>query len=150
MPPKTSSTLDLPLLLDTHIWIWALELREREIPSAVLRTIDFASRHGHVLVSAISLWEVAMLAEKRRITLSAEPFAWIETAIGASGMRVVELTPRIAVESTRLPGKPHGDPADLILMATARSIGARLVTRDRRILTYAEREQALAVLDARH
>ncbi|MEO7217723.1 MAG: PIN domain-containing protein, partial [Gemmatimonadaceae bacterium] len=64
------------------------------------------------------------------------------------GVRVIELTPRIAVGSTRLPGKPHADPADRILIATARDTGARLVTCDKRILQYAESTRALAVLDA--
>ncbi len=144
-----SDALNLPLLLDTHIWVWAWEQREDEMSSRVLEAIDIASQHGLLLVSAISMWEIAMLVEKGRITLSSEPFQWIERAITAPGVQVVGLTPDIAVGSTRLPGKPHGDPADRILMATARSVGARLVTRDQRILSYAENTGTLAVLDAR-
>ncbi len=145
----TSDVLNLPLLLDTHIWVWAWEQRENEMSSRALETVDAGSRHGILLVSAISMWEVAMLAEKQRITLSTEPLTWISRAMRAPGVRVAELTPDIAVGSTRLPGKPHGDPADRLIMATARSIGARLVTRDRQILSYAERTGAFAVLDAR-
>ena len=143
-----SKAPDLPLLLDTHVWIWAAEQREEELSSRMLKLIDSASQRGTVLVSAISMWEIAMLAERNRIALSVEPLQWIERAANVPGVRVIELTPRIAVGSTRLPGNPHADPADRILMATARDIGARLVTRDRRILQYAESTLALAVLDA--
>ncbi len=144
----TSSASDLPLLLDTHIWIWAAEQREDELSSRILKLIDSASRDDVVLISAISMWEVAMLAERNRIALSAEPLQWIEKAANVPGVQIVELTPRIAVGSTRLPGNPHADPADRILMATARDTGARLVTCDKRILRYAESTRALAVLDA--
>lgn len=144
-----SDELNRPLLLDTHIWVWAWEQRESEMSPRTLEIIDMASRSDFLVVSAISMWEIAMLVEKNRITLSKEPLQWIEEAIKAPGVQVVGLTPAIAVGSTLLPGKPHGDPADRILMATARSVGARLVTRDRQILSYAERTGALAVLDAR-
>ncbi|MEO7041157.1 MAG: type II toxin-antitoxin system VapC family toxin [Gemmatimonadaceae bacterium] len=143
-----SKAPDLPLLLDTHVWIWAAEQREEELSPRMLKLIDSASQRGPVFISAISMWEIAMLAERNRIVLSAEPLQWIERAANVPGVRVIELTPRIAVGSTRLPGSPHADPADRILMATARDIGARLVTRDRRILQYAESTRALAVLDA--
>ncbi len=143
----TSKASDLPLLLDTHVWIWAAEQREDELPSRVLRLIDAASRRNMVLISAISMWEIAMLVERNRIALSAEPLQWIERASSVPGIEVVGLTPRIAVGSTRLPGNPHADPADRILMATARDTGARLVTRDRQIVRYAETTRALAVLD---
>ena len=143
-----SSAYDLPLLLDTHVWIWAAEQRENELSSRILKLIDAASRDGRVLISAISMWEIAMLAERNRIALSAEPLQWIEKAANIPGVEIIELTPRIAVGSTRLPGNPHADPADRILMATARDAGARLVTRDKLILRYAESTRALAVLDA--
>ncbi len=143
----TSKASDLPLLLDTHVWIWAAEQREDELSSRVLRLIDAASRRNMVLISAISMWEIAMLVERNRIALSAEPLQWIERASSVPGVEVVGLTPRIAVGSTRLPGNPHADPADRILMATARDTGARLVTRDRQIVRYAETTRSLAVLD---
>lgn len=143
-----SSSHDLPLLLDTHVWIWAAEQRENELSSRLLKLIDAASRDGRVLISAISMWEIAMLVERNRIALSAEPLKWIEKAVSIPGVGIIGLTPRIAVGSTRLPGNPHADPADRILMATARDAGARLVTRDKLILQYAESTRALAVLDA--
>lgn len=145
----TSNTPDLPLLLDTHLWIWTMEKQASEVPPLVVQMIREASKHERLFISVISMWEVAMLAAKNRITLSSEPLTWIEIAVKGPGTRVIGITPRIAVDSTRLPGNPHGDPSDRILMATARDIGARLVTRDRQILSYAEREHSVAVLDAR-
>jgi PIN domain nuclease of toxin-antitoxin system len=73
---------------------------------------------------------------------------WVEAGLKAPGVHFVPMSPHIAIGSTRLPDEPHGDPADRILMATARAVGARLVTCDRSILDYAARGH-LAVLDAR-
>ncbi len=77
-----------------------------------------------------------MLEAKGRIRLSKDCLAWVQEALSAPGTSLVPLTPEIAVESSRLPGKFHGDPADRILVATARLLGATLLTRDERILAY--------------
>jgi len=135
------------LLLDTHVWLWLVDGVERELSSSALRHLSRASREGRILVSVISVWEVAMLVRKHRLRLVLQVDEWVDRALRAPGVRLAELTPRIAIESTRLPASPHGDPADRILIATARLQGARLVTRDAGILGYAERG-GLAVLDA--
>lgn len=136
------------LLLDTHVWLWAVEGAEQELSAEAVEEIEEASRRGDVLVSAISVWEVAMLEAGERIRLSRTVEEWVEAALRGPGVRLLGLSPRIAVESTRLPGTPHGDPADRILMAGARSRDARLVTCDEAIIAYAE-EGYLNVLDAR-
>ena len=136
-----------PLLLDTHIWLRYQGI-SGDLRPAALPHLDQAAAAGLIYVSVISIWEIAMLTERGRIVLSVDSLQWIETAASVPGVRVIELTPRIAVGSAHLPGNPHADPADRILMATARDAGARLVTRDRRILQYAESTRALAVLDA--
>jgi hypothetical protein len=82
-------------------------------------------------------WEVAMLEAKGRISLSRPVEDWVRSALRAPGTRLLPLTPEIAIESTRLPGSAHGDPADRILIASARVSGGRLATRDRGILDYA-------------
>jgi PIN domain nuclease of toxin-antitoxin system len=123
------------LLLDTHVWIWLL-CDEGEMKPSAVRALEEAARRGLVRVSAISVWEVAMLEAKGRIRLAKECLAWIDEALRAPGIALVPLTPEIAVESSRLPGGFHGDPADRILVATARRLGATLVTRDERILVY--------------
>jgi PIN domain nuclease of toxin-antitoxin system len=137
-----------PILLDTHVWIWVVEgSRDRLSPEAVTR-IQEASGAGEVLVSAISVWEVSMLASAGRISLARSLDDWVKAALRAPGVRFLELTPEIARESTRLPEGPGGDPADRILMAGARVTGAVLATADRRIVSYGKRGH-LAVMDVR-
>lgn len=89
-----------------------------------------------------------MLEARGRLALSRPVEDWVEDGLTAPGTQLLDLTPEIAMESTRLPGKPVGDPADRILIASARVIGARLVTRDRRIREYA-RDGHLSVVDAK-
>ena len=144
MPEAPSS----PLLLDTHVWVWTMEGDRTALSAPAVEEIEAASRAGGLLVAAISVWEVSMLEAKGRISLSIPLDTWIQAALRAPGSRLLDLTPRIAVESTRLPADPPGDPADRILMAGARVESARFVTCDRRILEYAGRGH-LAVLDAR-
>jgi len=123
------------LLLDTHVWLWLMSGDGGMKPSAV-RAMDEAASHGLIRVSAISVWEVAMLEAKGRIRLAKDCLAWVNEALRAPGIALVPLTPEVAVESSRLPGTFHGDPADRILVATARREGAVLLTRDEKILAY--------------
>jgi PIN domain nuclease of toxin-antitoxin system len=87
-------------------------------------------------VSIISCWEIAKLVEYNRLDLPSPVEKWLEQALRYPGIRLLELTPRIAVESTRLPGAFHRDPADQLIVATARIYGIPLATVDRKILTY--------------
>jgi PIN domain nuclease of toxin-antitoxin system len=123
------------LLLDTHVWLWLVGGAE-PLKRSVLSAVEGAARRGRIRVSAISVWEVAMLDAKGRIRLSKDCLAWVQEALSAPGTSLVPLTPEIAVESSRLPGEFHGGPADRILVATARLLGATLLTRDERILAY--------------
>lgn len=136
-----------PLLLDTHVWIWVMEGAGREIGPVAHAAVEEAGADGRVLVSAISVWEVAMLAAKGRIRFSMDVSEWVRRALNAPGVHFTGLTPDVAVDSSRLPEPIHGDPADLILIATARRTGATLVTRDHKIVDYG-RKGLLAVLDA--
>lgn len=106
------------------------------LSAPAIEAIERAARGGVVRVSAISVWEVAMLEAKGRINLARPVDDWVHAALHAPGLRLLPLSPEIAIESTRLPGTPHGDPADRILMASARHLGARLATCDRGILDY--------------
>ena len=76
-----------------------------------------------------------MLVEKRRIGLEMDCLDWVEEALG-NGINLLPLTPRIAIQSTRLPENSHGDPADRILIATAHEYHAILVTHDQKLLNY--------------
>lgn len=135
-----------PLLLDTHVWLWVAQGARAELSAGALDEIEAASRRGDVLVSAISVWEVAMLESKGRISLSRPVEDWAAAALRAPGTRLLELSPEIAIQSTRLPGAVHSDPADRILLASARVAGGRLATRDRGIVAYG-RAGHVGVLD---
>ena len=89
---------------------------QEELGRRVRTEVDRASRDGRILVSAISVWEVAMLEALDRIGLSRPVEEWVRSALRAPGVRLLPLTPEIAVESTRLPDAPPGDPADRILV----------------------------------
>ncbi len=137
-----------PLVLDTHVWIWMVEGRRGALSETAVEMIEHAGRRGAVRVSAISVWEVAMLEARGRISLSRPIEEWVRAALRAPGIRLLPLSPEVAIASTRLPGDPRGDPADRVLVASARVTGGRLATCDQEILDYS-REGGLAVLDAR-
>lgn len=136
-----------PLLLDTHVWIWVMEGEVSELAPSVVQAIEAASEAGAIRIAAITVWEVAMLAAKGRLRLTMEIDEWIDRALTAPGTQLVELTPEIAVDSTRLPGDAAGDPVDRILIATARRTASRLVTRDQKMLACGALGY-LAVMDA--
>ncbi len=125
------------LILDTHVWIWLVNGDKKLESSKALLQIERASKNSSLLVSAISVWEVAMLEAKGKINFPVSCMDWIEQALLAPGIVLGPLLPKIAVESTRLPGNFHGDPADRIIVATARNMKAALVTDDLKIKEYA-------------
>lgn len=133
-----------PLLLDTHIWIWLVE-GHRTLRSNARTAIGEAASAGGLRIAAITLWEVALLSSRRRIVIEAPIRDWLDRALAGSGVVLESLTPGVAVESCSLPGRFHRDPADQIIVATARLTGAALMTRDRRILDYAAQGHLTAI-----
>jgi PIN domain nuclease of toxin-antitoxin system len=121
------------VLLDTHAVLWldsgAPMTRES------IAAIDDAAGRGEVLVSAVSAWEIGLLVRKRRIRLDLEPLPWFERFLGLPGVRLTPLGVAAAIASSFL---FHGDPADRLLVATARTLPATLITRDAKILSYSE------------
>ena len=148
MPKARSAAGRGPFVLDTHVWIWVLEGVKKELSTATVNLIEEAGGNAGLGVCAISVWEVAMLEARGRIRLALPATEWVRAALRAPGVRLVELTPEIAVDSARLPGEVHGDPADRVLIASARATGARLATRDEWTLAYGAAGH-VAVLDAR-
>lgn len=122
------------IVLDTHAWVWWVH-GDRRLTETQARVIEEAES-GVVGVSAISCWEVAKLVERGRMVLSRPLEEWFGLALGYPGVRVLELSPEVAVASTRLPGGFHRDPADQIIVATARVRGWPLVTSDEKMLSY--------------
>jgi PIN domain nuclease of toxin-antitoxin system len=101
--------------------------------------LNRAGWEGRIAVSEITPWEIGLLVSKGRLQLGADVMQWIRVALAKPGVRLVPLEPEIAVESTRLPFEMHADPADRILVATARHLGATLVTADGALLEMARR-----------
>jgi PIN domain nuclease of toxin-antitoxin system len=124
------------LLLDTHTLVWLLR-GNLSMGMAARGAIHLAEQRYRVLISAITPWEIALLVSKNRLKLDADVLDWVRNALAKPGVRLVPLEPDIAVASTRLPFDIHADPADRILVATARHLGATLVTADKALLEIA-------------
>ena len=135
------------IVIDTHVLVWAMQDDPKLGPLA-RSSLETAAASEALGVSAITPWEIALLAERGRLILSREAGLWIELALGRSGVTLLALTPAIAVDSVRLPAPFHADPADRIIVATARNFGAPLLTADRAILDYG-RTGHVSVQDAR-
>lgn len=125
------------LLLDTHVWIW-LNNGSSELKPAAIREIDRAAENGELFISAISVWEIATLVSKKRILLRTAIQEWIDQALSQPGVELIPLLPAIAVESTALPDGLNADPADRIIVATARIRSLTLMTRDDNMKHYAK------------
>ncbi len=118
------------LLLDTHIWLWALLEPERLAP-AVAEALE--DEGNELWLSPISAWELIVLVEKGRVVLDREPVRWISDVSSAVPLRDAVLTRDVAIESRRL-HLPHADPADRFIAATASLFDLTLVTADDRLL----------------
>lgn len=120
-------------LLDTHVLIWWLQ-GDGPLSSAQQRVLDAADRDSPLRVSDISLWEIATLHSLNRIRLTLPLRDWLEKATAPPLVRRHGISPAIAAEADALPDSFHRDPADRILVATARILGATLLTQDRHIV----------------
>jgi PIN domain nuclease of toxin-antitoxin system len=122
------------ILLDTHIWVWWVSQRDRLSP--VHRDLLENGADRVFGVSIISCWEVAKLVEYERLRLDRPVGVWLANALAEPGISLLPLDPRIAVESTQLPEPFHRDPADQLIVATARVLECALMTEDSRIAVY--------------
>ena len=125
-----------PILLDTHAALWLPD--QGKLTATAEEELRRAQRDSiAVFVSPITAWEVGMLVARGRVALPAPPGPWLDGLV-QSGLAWAPLPPSILIASSFLPGRIHGDPADRVLAATARAYDLRLMTRDKRLLTYAE------------
>lgn len=124
------------IVLDTHAFVWWAsgnhELMSPPALSAINREID----SGQLIVSSISCWELAMLVARDRISLSMDVAQWLKVVAQIDAVRFVPVDNEIAVKSVELPGDFHKDPADRIIVATARHFGAPVVSADEKIREY--------------
>jgi PIN domain nuclease of toxin-antitoxin system len=122
------------IVLDTHVWLWWLN-----------GSPNLSARHGQLLkeheseglvVSAISCWGIGYKSAVGRLELGLPAREWIEQALAKPNIIVHPVTHQIALDAALLPGDLHGDPADRLIVATARSLACPLATADRKLLTY--------------
>ena len=115
------------IILDTHVLIW-LKTDSNQIPPSILKMID---RESEVGIPSISLWEVAMLLQKKRIDLEMPIYDWFEEILDKQKFRLLPLSLEVAIQSGTL--DMHGDPADRLIVASALIYRSPLVTADRLI-----------------
>jgi PIN domain nuclease of toxin-antitoxin system len=122
------------IVLDTHIWVWWVH-DAPDLPAAYRAEVERREAEG-LGISAISCWEVAKLVQLGRLNLAFPLEVWFSRALAEPGIQLLPLTPHIAVESTRLEPPFHRNPADQIIVGTARVYGCPLVMVDERIRAY--------------
>ena len=123
------------VVLDTHAWVWFVSNLELLFKRAK-KVTDIAINAGEIFVSSISAWGIALLVEKGRLKLTLDVTDWISKSERLPFFRFIPVDNSIAIKAVNLPQPLHNDPADRIIIATAKAIGAPLVTKDEKILKY--------------
>lgn len=124
------------IVLDTHTLVWWLSGQDDLLSDLAIGAINAEMPGGEILVSSVSAWEIATLVSKGRLALTMDVTSWLDTAAEIEVLRFVPVDNELAVKSTELPGEFHKDPADRIIVATARKFAAQLVTADEKIRNY--------------
>jgi PIN domain nuclease of toxin-antitoxin system len=135
------------LLLDSHVWVWAVT-GDAELGRKTKALIRDGARRGAVAVSGISFWELAVKAGKGRLEFSPDVRGWFAEASRVPGLGVIDVDRDLMLRATSLDWS-HSDPADRMLVATAIFHQLELVTADRVILEYARKSRALTAVDAK-
>ena len=125
----------MPTLLDTHAWLWWVS-EDTRLSKGAKSAIAKAQGDDDLCLSLISIWEIAKKVEKKQLVLDRPLTQWLDSATAMSGLHMFELTRPVLVEACQLPDGFHGDPADQLIVATARHHGAVLITKDERIRKY--------------
>lgn len=123
------------IVLDTHVLLWWVsnpDQLSRKARSTIERTIA----DGSIYISSISAWEIAMLVERKRLSLTMDVKDWITRCEAIPYIKFVPVTNSIAIKAVQLTGDIHNDPADRIIAATAISMGVALVTMDQKLRNY--------------
>lgn len=124
------------ILLDTHIFLWLMNGDLKLSKKNIERIESSINSESRICISGISVWEIAMLEKKGRITFSQPINKWIEHAIELSSVKIIELSTDILLDSCHLPGEFQSDPADRMIVATSRVHNIPLITQDEKILNY--------------
>ena len=123
------------IVLDTHVWLWWLHDPARLSPTAA-KFIEQEQESGAVILSSISIWEVAVKVQSGKLVIPMDISQWYELAKSYPATVIEPLSPVDAIASTQLPGDFHKDPADRMIISLARRLAVPLITCDRKILDY--------------
>ena len=123
------------IVLDTHVWVWFTSNPEL-LSKAAKKAIDASMGQKGIFISSISAWEIALLVAKKRLKLTIDVTDWITKSERLPFLQFVPVDNSVAVKSVNLPQPLHKDPADRIIIATAITIGAPVVTKDKKLLDY--------------
>ncbi len=123
------------IVLDTHTLVWWVT-GDATLSKKAKAVIEREQDDGEIIVSAISAWEITMLVEKERLVLSMDVSSWLATIAKIEGVKFLPVDVEIASKSVVLPGEFHKDPADRMIVATARKLAAPVVTKDEKIRSY--------------
>ncbi|NRB56587.1 MAG: type II toxin-antitoxin system VapC family toxin [Salinicola sp.] len=125
------------IVLDTHALLWWVN-EDPQLSGNALAAInhELQAEAGGILISAITAWEIALLVDKGRLTLSMSVDDWLDTVAEIDGIKFVDIDVATALASTRLPGVFHKDPADRMIVSLARHFNVALVTADGKIISY--------------
>ena len=123
------------ILLDTNAFLWWLSSHEK-LSNPVQKAINLESKNQKLLVSSISIWEISLLVNKNRLSIGRPLEEWVTGLKDLEEIEFIPIDNSIAYKSTCLPGKFHADPADRLVVATARHLGATLITSDKLIRKY--------------
>jgi PIN domain nuclease of toxin-antitoxin system len=137
------------LLLDTHVLVWSVEGDDRRIGRQARRLIARAEDGAAVVVSPVTLFEITALYVSGRLRLARPVERWIRETLEATGIRIAELSSAAALDAGHIPRTALEDPADRLLVATARHLDAAFLTGDARVLEYASTTRNVRVHDAR-
>lgn len=124
------------IVLDTHTLVWWANGDETALSTGARQAIGAELDGGQILVSSISAWELAMLVAKGRLLMSMDVSEWLAVVGQLDAVAFVPVDNELAVKSTQLPGEFHKDPADRLIVATARKYAAPVVTLDTKIRDY--------------
>lgn len=127
---------NVKIVIDTHILIWCL-IDKNKLTNSEIELISEAQLHNSLLVSSISLWEIAMLVNKKKISIFGRVNDFLEDIENLPGIQISQINGKIASESITLHNF-HGDPADRIIVATTKVHSAKLITRDQKIIQWAK------------
>jgi PIN domain nuclease of toxin-antitoxin system len=124
------------IVVDTHILVWWVGGAKSLSATAAKAIKDALANNSEVIISSITAWEISMLIEKGRLVLSMDVESWLDEVSQIEGVRFMPVDNEIGIKSTLLPGEFHKDPADRIIVATARKLAVPLVTADEKITNY--------------